>query len=211
MLIGQTNDVTFKVNVMGTSTDPKVKLVLNTTPEMSFPATKKGESWHASVTVPDHVKPGKYSLRVEVVIGNRHFSPLTKSVKLELSPNMVPAAPTPTPEPAVETVPEMAEAAPVEAAVETPAEIFLPEPVAPKAPRAKKMVKLPADLFSVENLMGSKTPVVIDRRPIIARDPVITAMDPPIQMLEEKMPKKRIVELKHTLPTRLIKGEIIYE
>jgi hypothetical protein len=207
MLIGQTNDVTFKVNVMGTSTDPKVKLVLNTTPEMSFPATKNGDSWHASVVVPDHVEPGKYSLRVEVVIGNRHFSPLTKSVKLELPPNMVPAAPTPTPEPAVETVPE---AASVEAA-EEPAEIFLPEPVAPKAPRAKKMVKLPADLFSVENLMGSKTPVVIDRRPIIARDPVITAMDPPIQMLEEKMPKKRIVELKHTLPTRLIKGEIIYE
>lgn len=210
MLIGQTNDVTFKVNVMGTSADPKVKLVLNTTPEMSFPANKTGDSWHAALNIPENVQPGSYSLRVEVLVGNRHFSPMSKIVEL------VGATQNPEIEAVEEASPPAAEeviAAPVEEAIPAETVVEIPAVVpAPVAPRAKKMVTLPADLFKAENLYTPTAPVVVERKPIIARDHAHAPMSAPVKVTEstKKKPTKKI-ELQHTLPTRLVKGKIIYE
>jgi hypothetical protein len=233
MLIGQTTNVKFKVNVMGTSADPKVRVILGTKPELSFPAEKQGDDWAAELDIPNSVASGKYDLRVEVMVGNRHFTPLTKQVEL-FGPEVV-AAPNPTPEPADEPAGEstlfqqdeikersrkyaetMAKAvcAPVEeeevAVEEAPVVAEEPAIVEPPAPVIQRKITLPPDFF--KNLTAPSAPVKVEYQPIIAREAAHAAMDKPIKAAETKKPKaKKLVELKHELPVRLIKGEIVYE
>ncbi len=108
---GKSNQVTFKVNVMGTSSTPTVRVVLGTDPEMSYPASHTVEDkWMAVMMIPEHVE-GTYSMRVEVVLNNRLFTPITKSVTIGRAEA---AAPTPneTTSPSVPTPPEAVEPAP---------------------------------------------------------------------------------------------------
>lgn len=218
MLIGQTNDVSFRVNVMGTSTEPKVRVLLSTSPELSFPAHKVGDEWKAAVKLPAAVEPGKYDLRVEVILNNRHFTPLTKSIEL-VSPNAVPAEAWP-PEQEVEmNIPAeiTAEAAPiVEPVVLTPDTLIGKQAVDP-SPVVKQKIKLSAaavaDMFKAENLKAPTTPTKIEYRPIISRDPIHSTIDKPLPITEKvkATSRKKVVEIKHELPIRLIKGEIVYE
>lgn len=82
LTIGHNHDVTFKVSVMGTSAEPTARLVLGTIPELSFPATKTGDLWCANVRIPADMEAGSYPIRVEVIVNNRHFTPLVKQVEL---------------------------------------------------------------------------------------------------------------------------------
>lgn len=108
---GQTNNVTFKVNVMGTSSTPSVRVVLGTDPEMSYSASSQGEMWMAAIKVPEGLE-GTYSMRVEVVLNNRLFTPITKSVTISRAEA---AAPTPseTTTPSIPTPDKAVEPAPV--------------------------------------------------------------------------------------------------
>lgn len=86
--IGHTQSVSFKVNVMGTSSNPKVRLILGTNPEISFDAVKGAEeNWGAEITIPKTVDPGSYDLRVEVILNNRLFTPLQKRIEISLKPD----------------------------------------------------------------------------------------------------------------------------
>jgi hypothetical protein len=212
MLIGQTTNIKFKVNVMGTSADPKVRVILGTKPELSFPAEKQGDEWAAELDIPASVASGKYDLRVEVMVGNRHFTPLTKQVEL-FGPEVV-AAPNPTPEPARPPVQDVRHEEPEEveeAAVEAPAEVVAEEPVVQSPPPVvQRKITLPPDFF--KSLTAPSAPVKVEYQPIIAREAAHAAMDKPIKAVEPKKPKaKKLVELKHELPVRLVKGEIVYE
>ena len=215
MLIGQTNDVKFKVNVMGTSAEATARVILCTNPQLSFPATKIGDDWTASVTVPEAIEPGSYDMKVEVMVGNRHFTPLTK--KLELfgrnqiaaaveEPVATEEAAEPIAEPAKEVVaPEAVAEAPVEAVTPSLSLIksFDAAP-AVEEPEAPKKITLPKDFFKFE---GKKVaPVKIEFKPL---DSMLsfTTIDRPLTPGSVKP----VLEINHGTPVRLIKGEIIYE
>ena len=83
---GQINNVSFKVNVMGSSMEPTVRLVLACNPDMSFAAVRDGDSWKAVLNIPTSVQPGSYDMRVEVVLNNRLFTPLYKKVDITAAP-----------------------------------------------------------------------------------------------------------------------------
>ena len=109
---GKTNNVTFKVNVMGTSSTPSVRVVLGTNPEMSYPATNtSGDTWSAPIAIPAGTAEGTYSMRVEVVLNNRLFTPISKSVAVGpagANPVDVPAKPEVVMPQVVHKMPELA-------------------------------------------------------------------------------------------------------
>jgi len=200
MKIGQTNDIKFKVNVMGTSTEPKVRIILGTRPELSFPATLVGGEWTAAVDLPSSIEDGEYELRVEVMVGNRHFTPLSKKVLL--------TGPVSTPapiKPEVNVVPSPQAARDVESA-QPPHISVVPEEAVVDAP---KKITFPPGFFKVAAAPAVKP----EYRPIIARqDPVHTSIDKPIRKEGVKPGRaKKVVEIKHELPVRLVKGTIVYE
>lgn len=79
--VGHTTNVSFNVNVQGTSTEPVVRLVLGTTPELTFTASRgANDEFGAEVTIPSFVDAGAYDLRVEVLLNNRVFTPVRKKV-----------------------------------------------------------------------------------------------------------------------------------
>jgi hypothetical protein len=80
---GQTHNVKFKVNVMGTSAEPRVRVILGTTPELSFHATKEGDDWASNMEIPGHIAPGNYDMRVEVHLNNRLFTPINRKVDVQ--------------------------------------------------------------------------------------------------------------------------------
>lgn len=233
MLIGQTNDVTFKVNVMGTSVEPKVRLVFSTSPEISFPAEKVGDEWKAAVTIPHTVMPGSYSMKVEVLLNNRYFAPLTKVIELfdvnqvaaPADPAELPPAPAETPasavEPEIDFVAAMEDAPEAVTSPQQEAETQSSDLVQPKVeriikldevtpPPVKKKIVLPKDFFKLEHVPSS--PVKLDYQPIIMKQPVHTALDRPLAVQEVKrVKKKKLVEIKTELPVRLIKGGIVIE
>jgi len=93
---GQSNHVTFKVNVMGTQLTPSVRVVIAATPDLSFPATFTEEGWSADLNIPSNVMSGSYDLRVEVLLNNRMFTPLHKKVEItgvQTAPNEIVSQP----------------------------------------------------------------------------------------------------------------------
>ena len=108
---GKSNNVTFKVNVMGTSSTPSVRVVLGTDPEMSYPASNTADDkWMATMMIPNEIE-GNFSMRVEVVLNNRLFTPITRSVTIGRAeaaaptPNETTSPSVPTPDKAVEPAP----------------------------------------------------------------------------------------------------------
>lgn len=83
LLAGQSSTVTFKVNVVGTAITPVVKVVLSTSPELTFPATRLDSGdWQVELDIPSSVSSGDYELRVDVLLGDRIFSPTKKTVTI---------------------------------------------------------------------------------------------------------------------------------
>ncbi len=77
---GQSTLIKFKVNVMGSSNEPKVRLILASSPELSFAAQSVGDGWESKVDVPASIAPGSYDFRVEVILNNRLFTPVNKKI-----------------------------------------------------------------------------------------------------------------------------------
>jgi hypothetical protein len=214
---------------MGTSADATARVVLCTIPQLSFPAEKVGSEWSAAIALPESVIPGSYDMKVEVMVGNRHFTPLTKRVDLE-APVMAAVEEAKKEEPKKEE-PKKEEPAVVEplqtakllhaitaiGAVDnsvvpaTPMAITPPHedtiavdvPAQPK-PEAKKKITLPKDFFKFEPKVVK--PVEIKYKPMESKL-VHTTLDRPLA----ESTVKPVVSLSHGTPIRLIKGEIIYE
>lgn len=83
LTVGQTHNVKFKVNVMGTSAEPRVRVILGTSPELSFTANKDLDDWVSNMSIPAHIAPGDYDLRVEVHLNNRLFTPINKKINVK--------------------------------------------------------------------------------------------------------------------------------
>lgn len=83
LTVGQNHNVKFKVNVMGTSAEPRVRVILGTVPELSFTANKEADDWVSNLVVPAHVVPGDYDMRVEVHLNNRLFTPINKKINVK--------------------------------------------------------------------------------------------------------------------------------
>ena len=122
---GKANNVTFKVNVMGTSSAPNVRVVLGTDPEMSYPASNTSDDkWMATMMIPAEIE-GTYSMRVEVILNNRLFTPITKSVSISRAEAVAPT-PNETTSPSVLTPDKAEEPAPIN--VEMPAPVIMTMP-----------------------------------------------------------------------------------
>jgi hypothetical protein len=229
MLIGHTNEVKFRVNVMGTAADATARVILGTNPQLAFPAAKVGDEWMAYVKVPESVHPGTYEMKVEVMVGNRHFVPLTKNIELE-------GQAVAEPEVAVEEAKAVPKEEPVEVPVVDPlktsillraitatgavdASVVPADPMpnvvatAPEAEEAPKEVKkeepkkkitLSKDFFKFEP--KKIEPVKIEFKSISSMM-THTVIDKPLA----KEAVQPVLEINHGTPIRLIKGEIIYE
>lgn len=205
---GHTTNVSFKVNVMGTSTDPKVRLILGTTPELSFAASKgEGDTWGAEVLVPKFIDAGSYDFRVEVVLNNRLFTPLNKKIEIasgvqpEVQMAVQPEVEAPA-EPAVQTVPEPEVQMAVQPEVEVPRSSFstplmtvitaqdekVQKPTAPEMPRVQ-----------------AKMPKIVPKVEAPAQESITTILPPAPQLsllknVAEK-PAKRVYErIKTAMP-----------
>jgi hypothetical protein len=85
LIIGKPNTIKFRVNVMGTNTEPNVQLVLNTSPKSVFNAIRDSSEtdiWICKLDIPNIILSGEYLLNVEVIINNHLFVPVKKTIKL---------------------------------------------------------------------------------------------------------------------------------
>lgn len=255
--IGHAHEISFKVNVMGTGAAPNVRLVLSCTPELVFPARRTDDGWACTVTIPTGVEPCMCDLRIEAVINNRLFVPLSKQVELQ-QPDATFDAPMVDP---VEAAPVSDEVAPepdvaLPSYEEPPLPDIEPSDVidftatvdstpadqpAPSTPRisiiqmvadrerdverpASKSLALPEapSLDALQKVV--EAPPVVRPRIITplpasssARQPVKVSMSEIMKSTADRPTKKipkttaPVIEMRHELPVRLIKGEVIYE
>jgi hypothetical protein len=145
---GQTTKITFKVDVMGTSSEPKVRVILQTTPSLSFEAAKIGDEWVSEISIPDFVSTGSYNLKVEVLLNNKLFTPVNKIIEIQSSD-----VPNEIQEPEVQEIAEPADQE-IEVQINTPFESAKPEIKAPK-------IKMPDLLKSFESVQPKSNPKVI--------------------------------------------------
>ncbi len=198
MIIGEPSLVSFKLDITGSSDAPKVRVVLCSVPELTFYATKVPDGWQAEVTVPPTVSPGRYDLKIEVILNGRIFVPVTKQIEVmpaetEVKPAVAPLvdigqeSQVPSEEPSIEP--------PV---IETTQQV--PE---------KKQVTVPPDLFknifkttAAESTTPKKIAALLSAR--IERQIAKTEKKP------EEAPK-RVIELRQEIPVELIKEDIVFE
>lgn len=139
---GQSTLIKFKVNVMGSSNEPKVRLILASSPELSFAAQSVGDGWESKVDVPASIAPGSYDFRVEVILNNRLFTPVNK--KIDVAAPSVPDV-IARPEENI-TVATMPQEVPEPQVVPTPVE----EVVAADGAETRALVSLLADVTKVQ-------------------------------------------------------------
>jgi hypothetical protein len=223
--IGHAQDVSFKVAVMGTSAEPSVRLILGCTPELSFPARKTVDGeWLSTVTIPTGISPCECDLRVEAVVNSKVFTPLVKRVELISldEPEVVPPATLPAP-PVEEPVAQLEPAAAVPP-VELPV-VFRPEGVEPPTTTGveyKKEAKKPLGLLKS---MAEATPAKV-HQPVVTPLPKpgsvkaapikvslsdISKLTETVKVTTKPSKQTKVLEIKSDIPTRLIKGPVVYE
>lgn len=218
---GTTKLVSFKVDILGTQAPPQtVRVVLGGEPELSFNATKAGDEWQANLEIPEDLS-GQVNLRVEVVINNRLFTPITKSIAIE-------PAPVKTVEPASVEMPASKEPAPAE--VPAPAVITKQPVLLKSAPKPSIIKQFEADqvasFSALEKLakaipkknyesfhsgMPSSYKSVSEKIKVRIADIDSLAVHTPVS--EQKIspkPTKSVARLLGS-PTKLIKGAVTYE
>jgi hypothetical protein len=141
LLIGQSNIVTFKVSVTGSSQEPSARVLVGHDPALCFVATPGGDatSFQVDLCLPPYLPAGEHDLRVEVIVGGRVSTPINRKVTLV----HVEAAMEPVDVPAMEQVTPVAEepvATPEPPVAATPAQPA-PEPVAPLISSLEVMVE----------------------------------------------------------------------
>ncbi len=193
LTIGQHHDVTFKVNVMGTQAEPKARLVLGTHPELSFPAVKTGDIWMATLRIPSDMEAGSYPMRVEVVVNNRHFTPLTKMVELVSVEQPAPVeASQPEPEQTAEPV-EPVEAAPAEVSTDEIPFVAAVEPQDEAQPQAAapriSIIQMVADREKKELPVAEEAPTKMELPAFVAAPigikPVVVPAAPELAALQK--------------------------
>ena len=211
LIAGQEHYVTFKVNVMGTSIEPMVRLVLGGSPlssSFSFPASKSIDTWSAKIAVPESLPAGDYDLKVEVVLNNRLFTPLVKKVAVARQEEAQPVQHVQAVEPeqqAVATVPPEVEqpATEVPSAAssslekqpgENPAAV---EPVVSPSPAVKPPAKKFSFSFEDVKVKPAEKPAVSIADEIKAK-PKKTLEN--LQTAAEKQPKKVFAPVITPLP-----------
>jgi hypothetical protein len=190
LVIGQNNTITFQVNVMGTSIEPRVRVFLSTTPELSYDASKSVDTWSASIVLPEGTPEGTFNLRVEVLLNNRLFTPMTLPVVLIQHDAM--------------TIKEAADKPDIKILV---GDAVKPETVSDNKPYLAAIAKI----FKTEN--AEVNSVKIAYAPIIPREMTDAAIDASLPITEKTKVAvvKKIVEIKHEFPVSLIKGTVVYE
>lgn len=237
--IGQHNTVKFNADVMSSSQEPRVRVVIGSTPELVFPASLIDGKWSVDLAIPESVEAGSYDLRVEVLLNNRLFTPLNKRV--ELTRQAAASQPTPAqssqaPEQAPQEPNIAAPAAPilVEAAADSSAELQVSEllktiaaatemiTIKPSAAPAASTITLgllqtaasakPRKMY--ERLSsGLPKPGSVKAKPIKV---TIAQIDGTVKTTKPKVvaknPEKMPMTVKENkIPIRLIKGDIIYK
>lgn len=208
LIIGNPVVVSFKLDITGATETPKVRVILACSPELIFYASKVGDYWQAEVTAPVSATPGSCQLRIEVILNNRLFVPISKQVDIVspyVSMHVAPVEPAPvepTPAASVELTADTKEIQPAEIDFAVRAEEKQPE---------KKKITLPPDLFkSILNAESSPSPK-LPVKPLIPRGEPVEESS--CEVKPKKQPKKRtpVVEIKQEIPVVLMKGEIIIE
>lgn len=184
-MIGTSQHISFKVNVMGTSAEPKVRLVLATSPELSFACHRDGVMWACDASIPTGITPGSYGLRVEVVVNSRLFSPLVKQVEVEMPPMQMEPVEDVAP-PAEEVMAQTAEMEHAEEVIDQPEEAIAQAaemgPAEPPRPRYASLLK--AFTPSVEE--DIKHPLVDELRSLFA-SPIPTPTRAPVLTVQEML------------------------
>lgn len=231
-VIGQQSEVSFAVNVMGTSAEPTCRAILETFPELGFPCHRVGDRWATTVAVPFNLRPGTYKLRVEVILNNRLFTPFSKPVEVSASPV--------TAEVSVTELPTVVDQEAKPEVMELPAEVDLPVPDDVKfeeveAAEPPAPVQKPAANFDFKSVFNSTQPQKVEEAVEPAQPKKISLpadffkftpkevkkVEIKLPPLEESLkhiktsgkPKSvKVVELKQTgVPVTLTKGDIVYE
>lgn len=178
---GQSSTVSFSVNVMGTSADPSVRVILAAHPELSFPAVKDGEKWTTHLAIPAALAPGDYDLRVEVTLNSRLFTPIRKKV------NVAAAAQSNEPMPAVEPkVEATATVAPNPIVAKPTTQVIAPKnslfaqvtqakqhPVAPSIsyPKLRSFESINSDIIAAEPIEIAEAPALTGLATLVERGP----------------------------------------
>lgn len=149
LLIDESNDVTFTVNVHGTVSTPTVRCVVGDVPALSFPATKAaGDGYRATIDLPSSMAEGSYPFKVEVLLNGRLFTPI--SSQINVMKGLRAAEPAPEPVTPVADVPVISPA--------------------PAAPQPKPVVRQEAKsmMKAVEETANkkSKTKVQVKAEPV---------------------------------------------
>jgi len=181
-----TNIVTFDLTVLGSTEVPVVKVIFNTTPEISFIAKKIDElSWKAEISIPDFITPSSYEMRIEVNVDNRIFTPLRKVVQIEALENqVVPVA-----------IPPVEELQREKTSVSSESHESNVKPVIndlPKQEKTEEKTSISSQIIALANsIEEQKTKTVTPKKTKVA----------------DQLNK---VEFKQNVPKKLIKGKIVY-
>lgn len=79
---GSDNQLTFDLELRGTTAPPIVRVVLHTEPALMFYAKPEGNSWAVNMKLPD-VEAGSYKIELEALVGNRLYVPLSEQIEVE--------------------------------------------------------------------------------------------------------------------------------
>ncbi len=183
ILAGTTTQVSFKVNVLGTSAEPRVRVILGTTPELSFNATQVDDKWSVPLAVPATCAAGSYPLRVEVILNGRLFTPITKSIQIDNTAG----AP-------IETAPTQAVAAP------PPQTISLMSLVAAAKPEVQQTIEMPKVVAKMPKPVA-KLPKVAAPAPAVVAKPIELPPAPELQSLKVEATKRRFAPIRTPMPT----------
>lgn len=237
---GKNHNIKFKVNVMGTSAEPRVRLILGTSPELSFHANKDEDGWVSNMDVPAHIAPGDYDMRVEVHLNNRLFTPINKKINVKALD--IPATPVPNvtaapvPEPIMPTITALpVDMPPATASTQEPkAPVEMPKVVAkmpeikpmkgdePDGPALKKPMTREAGLKLLADIAGKEPKRMFERivtplpKPSDVKAKTISVSIADVEAITSPVTEARITEVPRikrvvATPIKLIKEELFYE
>lgn len=203
ILAGTTTQVSFKVNVLGTSAEPRVRVILGTTPELSFNATQVDDKWSVPLAVPATCAAGSYPLRVEVILNGRLFTPITKSIQIdstagapiETAPAQAVQAPVVAP-----TQPVAATPAPAQTPPAQPQTISLMSLVAAAKPDVQQTIEMPKVVAKMPKPVA-KLPKVAAPAPAVVAKPIELPPAPELQSLKVEATKRRFAPIRTPMPT----------
>lgn len=198
ILAGTTTQVSFKVNVLGTSAEPRVRVILGTTPELSFNATQVDDKWSVPLAVPATCAAGSYPLRVEVILNGRLFTPITKSIQIDSTAGA-----------SIETAPAQVVQAPVVAPTQTvaappapaqPQTISLMSLVAAAKPDVQQTIEMPKVVAKMPKPVV-KLPKIAAPAPAVVAKPIELPPAPELQSLKVEATKRRFAPIRTPMPT----------